>query len=217
VPNSVETIGAQAFSDCSNMKKIAIGSGIKEIGGYAFGYYVNKTEFKYKTIEGFKTYCHKGTAAEQYAKDNGLEYIFIDEIKETVTLFPDSVYKIKDGYIYGVSSKTSYSEFLSQFTSDVTVKDNKGNEVTSGNIGTGFSVCAGDTNITVIIKGDVDSNGIIDSTDYINIKRHILKIHTLENDYEKAADIDKSGKIDSTDYIAVKRNILEISVIDQAA
>ena len=56
--------------------------------------------------------------------------------------------------------------------------------------------------------GDVDDNGKIDSTDYILIKRHLLKLNTLEGKALKAADANEDKKIDSTDYITVKRMIL---------
>ncbi|MBQ7646475.1 MAG: N-acetylmuramoyl-L-alanine amidase, partial [Clostridia bacterium] len=46
--------------------------------------------------------------------------------------------------------------------------------------------------------GDVDGNDKIDSTDYILVKRHILKVNELSGDAFKAADMDGNGKLDST-------------------
>jgi len=59
--------------------------------------------------------------------------------------------------------------------------------------------------------GDVDGSGKVDSTDYILIKRHILKVNELTGDAFKAADMDGNGKLDSTDYIAVKRIMLGLA------
>ena len=64
---------------------------------------------------------------------------------------------------------------------------------------------------TPIKYGDVDGNDKIDSTDYILVKRHILKVNELSGDAFAAADMDGNGKLDSTDYIAIKRIILGIT------
>ena len=70
------------------------------------------------------------------------------------------------------------------------------------------TISFGTDEISNILKGDVDRNGKIDATDYILIKRHILKINLLEGIPFIAADMDDNGKLDSTDYIGVKRIIL---------
>mgnify|MGYP003308452823 CR=1 FL=1 len=38
IPDSVVSIGAHAFDDCDNLKKVTMGKNVKEIGEYAFAY-----------------------------------------------------------------------------------------------------------------------------------------------------------------------------------
>ena len=65
-----------------------------------------------------------------------------------------------------------------------------------------------DNFMKVVTKGDTDGNGVVDTTDIIIIKRHILNIKLLSDEFFAAADLDNNGKIDSTDYIIEKRIIL---------
>jgi uncharacterized protein (DUF342 family) len=60
----------------------------------------------------------------------------------------------------------------------------------------------------IVIKGDVDGNGQIDSTDYVRVKQFFLGNFTFEGAYFKAGDVDDNGKIDSTDYVRIKAMIL---------
>ena len=50
-------------------------------------------------------------------------------------------------------------------------------------------------------KGDVNGDGVINSTDYLKILAHVKKRATLTQDEQTRADIDEDGNIDSTDYL----------------
>ena len=63
---------------------------------------------------------------------------------------------------------------------------------------------------TVVVMGDCSPDGKVDATDIITIKRHLLKISTLEGIYAESVSFDGTGKISSTDYIRVKRYMLGI-------
>ena len=58
---------------------------------------------------------------------------------------------------------------------------------------------------------DLNGDDLIDSTDVILIKSHILSIKVLRGNFFQAGDIDANGKIDSIDYIFIKRHLLGIS------
>ena len=62
---------------------------------------------------------------------------------------------------------------------------------------------------TVIVKGDIDGTGIINSTDYLQIKKAFLEEITLENEYLAAADTNGDGRINSTDYLQIKNYFLD--------
>ncbi len=63
---------------------------------------------------------------------------------------------------------------------------------------------------TEFALGDVNNDGSIDSTDYLNIKSHFLGIITLEGNALKAGDVDENGVIDSTDYLRIKSHFLGV-------
>lgn len=63
---------------------------------------------------------------------------------------------------------------------------------------------------TCVVKGDVDGNGKINSSDYIAMRLAILKKLTLSKEASIAADLDDNGKINSLDYIRLRMHILKI-------
>ena len=58
-------------------------------------------------------------------------------------------------------------------------------------------------------KGDVNSDGKVTSTDYIMVRKHILKQTTLKGEIFKKADVTGDGKVTSLDYIAIRKIILK--------
>uniref|UniRef100_UPI0035941E46 dockerin type I domain-containing protein n=1 Tax=Herbivorax sp. ANBcel31 TaxID=3069754 RepID=UPI0035941E46 len=58
--------------------------------------------------------------------------------------------------------------------------------------------------------GDINMDGVIDSTDYLLLARHILEIEMLTDEQLERADVNGDGKVDSTDGTILKRYILEI-------
>ena len=73
---SVTKIGSGAFSRCAKLESITIPDSVSKIGNKAFGYYYDNG---YTKISNLKIYCYSGTAGEQYAKDNGFGYEWLDK------------------------------------------------------------------------------------------------------------------------------------------
>ena len=71
LPNSVERIETNAFSNCPNLTKITIPAGVKKIHDNAF-----QNHNLDLTI-----YCYEGSVAAQYAIDNNIKYVYLTEPK----------------------------------------------------------------------------------------------------------------------------------------
>lgn len=74
LPETVKKIGDRAFFACENLASITIPKSVLSIGNKALGYLSDT----YK-IEGFIICGYKNTASEEYANNNGFEYIALDE------------------------------------------------------------------------------------------------------------------------------------------
>lgn len=56
-------------------------------------------------------------------------------------------------------------------------------------------------------KGDLDGDAVIDSTDYLIVKKIFLNSYRAEAKQVFAADVNDDGSIDSFDYLLIKRHI----------
>lgn len=92
--------------------------------------------------------------------------------------------------------------------SGAVVKDTKGKKVTSGNIGTGYTIEYDGEKYTVIKMGDVDSDARTTSADYVKIKNYIMEKSSLSDVQKQGADVDLDGKTTSADYVRLKNYIM---------
>ena len=68
----------------------------------------------------------------------------------------------------------------------------------------------------IIIYGDVNGDGKINSVDLLVLQRHILEIETLDDIYQKSANIRKNAnKPSSVDLLSIQRHILGLQIIKQ--
>ena len=128
-----------------------------------------------------------------------------------------SVYNVGT-YITGVGFATPVSTFKSNISAPegctLKVTDSLGTEKTSGNMGTGYKVVIYDgsgkatSSTEVVVKGDVNGDGMITSIDALMVKRHIIQTYKVDGAYSKAADINGDGKLTSVDALYIKRHII---------
>lgn len=69
--NGVEEIGDYAFENCTSLSKVYIPVSVKKIGAEAFGYTFGS---ELTLNKNFSMTCAKDSAAEKYAKENGIPY-----------------------------------------------------------------------------------------------------------------------------------------------
>jgi uncharacterized protein YjbI with pentapeptide repeats len=129
-----------------------------------------------------------------------------------ITIKSSSDYQISENFLKGVTTNTNVSTLIENFeNANLEIFSLNGTKLKNSDIcSTGCVVLCPSTSeqLTIIVSGDVDGNGNIDSTDYIRVKSAFLGSLDLSEAYTKAADVDESSKIDSTDYIRIKGHFL---------
>lgn len=97
-----------------------------------------------------------------------------------------------------------------QVTNNDTVIEN------TQNVGTGYIITNNDTKEkkTIIVKGDVNCDGRVRATDYMEIKNYIMEVSTLNDLQLKASDVNIDGNVRATDYMEIKNYIMGVSSIN---
>lgn len=134
-------------------------------------------------------------------------------------------YKI-DTYITGISVSTTVATASGNFTVEegcsVKIVDKDGNDVSASSpVATGMKVAIYDDSnnalvrsYPIVVKADVNGDGVIKATDYMKIKNHIMSASQhLTNEYALAADVNGDGLIKATDYMKIKNHIMGVSQI----
>ncbi len=68
----------------------------------------------------------------------------------------------------------------------------------------------------ILLYGDVNGDGLINSIDLLLLQRHVLQIEELKGIYKKAGNIAKDGnKLTAIDLLIIQRHILEIEFLKQ--
>lgn len=109
IPSTLTTISDLAFMDCKNLTRVEIPSTVTEIGEYAFGYaygYDHDLDIPdYSLLSDFTIVCDPDSAAEAYAKANGINYEY----------FAPPAVKAESINIVGFDSIFAYSGSSSTF------------------------------------------------------------------------------------------------------
>ena len=123
-------------------------------------------------------------------------------IGERVSFVPQWIYESKEGYVFAPAS-TTVADFTKPLGSAYVTHNGK--RIKSGNVKTGYKLVNGSEALTVVIRGDVDSNGIINSLDYGIVKRACFGEYPLKNELFQAAAVFDGNKITALDYAIIKR------------
>ena len=132
------------------------------------------------------------------------------KLSEPLDNFPKTLvstnkdYKLSGGVLTGVNENTSIKSLLKGFENSkyIRVFNKNGKEITdySKNIGTGMQLRLMDGPVikdraNVVIYGDVNGDGNVNSKDSTAILKHLSKNTLLEGHYLTAADVDKDGEV----------------------
>ena len=153
----------------------------------------------------------------------------IEKIAEEDLSFSENI-QVNGNEISGIEEENRTVEKLLEniFVSEkyqVQIVDKLGNILQNQNlVGTGSKIqiyTNTDTQIQVaeyeiVIYGDVDGNGKINSVDLLKLQRHILELEELDFLSQKAGNINKNGKKPtSVDLLLIQRHILGLKQIVQ--
>ena len=113
--------------------------------------------------------------------------------------------------IIGFPEKGTVDQLLSKLENGQDLWVTKAGTVLSGNdiVSTGTMLELGTNQIPVVIKGDVNGDGAVNTTDALQIKLHLMKEFKLEGLLLLAADTSEDGVVNSTDYLQLKNYFLK--------
>lgn len=186
------SISYRAFYECPSLASVTIPENVISIGEQAFGYCFDELQ------EGYVIYGMSKTVAEKYALENGIKFIG--------TSISDELYLDVDSKtIPNLKTQTTVEQIKAKLSA--TEICDKNGIVLGGEdwVGTGSIVkLENGEEYTAIVRGDVNGDAEIDTTDYMKLKATFLGILSFENEFFLAADMDKDNEITSTDYLNIK-------------
>ena len=151
----------------------------------------------------------------------GLNWTLGEELNLEDTIKKIKGMNISDGYITGVTNVDTIKEIVSKANNmaEVTVFDNNGKEVSSGSVGTDYtvklSVLDKTNNYVVIIYGDTNGDTEITVLDLLRVQKQLLSSITLSKSQLKASDINKDGNVDVLDLLLIRKHLLGSTTIGQ--
>lgn len=146
-------------------------------------------------------------------------------IMEDSEIHFDSSLEVNSSEISGINyDSNTVGDIKQKITTDLEIEIvNNKNEVLSDTdiVGTGSKVIVKENGnvlreYKIIVYGDANGDGKINSIDLLVLQRHILEIEPISDIYRKACNINKTGKKPtSVDLLLIQRHILGLQTIEQ--
>ena len=209
VPAGVTLITKKAFANSPELYKVTIPAAVTTVSDAAFENCPNLT-----------IYCPLGSAARDYAADNGIPYVLIG-VSISAVYASGTVVDRSRGLIYGLSTGLTKS----QFESDKVQLDGDGYLIyipISSTLGTGVTVEVKEQSTgtvwetySIVIFGDVNGDSNITGIDagiVINVENYLVDLDPIDDiALTTAADVNNDGNINSIDagIIVNNENYLE--------
>lgn len=95
-------------------------------------------------------------------------------------------------------------EKLQSLSAKIVVKNGDKEIAKDAKIGTGYTITVDGKTYTAVVKGDVNGDGKVDSSDYVRIKNHLRKKETMSATEQLGADVTGEGNVTSSDYVKIK-------------
>ena len=223
IPDSVSHIGASAFFGCEHISAIELPDKLSEIYDYTFNECtslvsvtipagvkkISKSAFS--NLQNLTLNVFSNTCAYRYAVDNGISYRIIGTaVSDWNVTFTNSI-------AHGIIEGSTLSEITEKVGSALTAKNLAGEKISGDSlVGTGYIINYNGADYTVIVKGDVNGDGNVNSRDYLIVKRTILGTLNISEVQKKAACLSETDYPTARDYLKIKRHFLGIyNIYDQ--
>lgn len=147
----------------------------------------------------------KATADETLVKTVEIEVIQ-EKVKEELSVTLAESIKGVDGVITGIKPETSVEDVIGYITTNGTVKvyNSAGEEITKGVVGTNAKIVIEledkKVEYTVVIRGDTNEDGVINSADLLKIVKYLKSNAQVSI---AAADVNKDGNVNSADLLKI--------------
>jgi hypothetical protein len=123
-------------------------------------------------------------------------------------------YPIKDGLIVDVSPETTAESFLKRLGWEAKILTSAGEERNANShMATGDTVMYGAISYTVVVKGDVNKDGKVNTADYVLVKRHVMGTSALEGASREAALLSGGKTVRVMDYVLLKRYVMGTAIL----
>ena len=181
------------------------------------------------TSNGLIKAIEEGTTTIEVKTEEGaitkqVKIIVLGQLEDADIKFSEEL-KINNNIISGWNTKKlSVSDIKEKITTkfDIEIYNSRGKKLEENEIiGTGSKIRFLENGkvkmeYKVVIYGDVNGDGKINSIDLLVLQRHILEIEQLQGAFLLAGNINKNGKNPSSiDSLLIQRHILELKLIEQ--
>ncbi len=165
-------------------------AGVSNANGYTWD--------KVVTANGIQGYIARGDAKEQYIEVvNSNTETKPQTTPETTT--KNDNFKLENTNLICEPETTVEAIKEKYSNTTITVKKADGTVVTTGMVGTGYTITIGDKKYTVVKLGDIDGDAVVDTLDSLKALKQFVGTEKLKGVNEKAADVDQDGVIDTLD------------------
>ncbi|MBQ9673763.1 MAG: dockerin type I repeat-containing protein [Ruminococcus sp.] len=178
-------------------------------------YAVTKQQINVIKISDFSKIIYSDNASQKNTDDYGIDTENTLSTTENSggnsTKISSPTYKLSDGYINNVSGSTSITVFkntLNFYGYEISFSEN-GVTRTQGYVKTGMKVnfTAGNSSIkyTIIVNGDVNSDGKVNTKDTQKFTDYLLGNVKLNNSEKLSADTNSDNKLSNADLVRMAR------------
>lgn len=214
IGEGVESLQYEAFAVCTTLKDVTLPSTLKKIEQNAFYFCVNLPAIE---IPAGVTFVGKGAFTDCVRMTD----IYCLAKAQPAGWRNDWLYEC-DATVHWGTAKPCDHVYTTVERKDATCTEAGYEKVVCNKCGetdvielpaTGHSYRNGVCTVCgeeghAIMPGDVTGDGVIDATDYLQLKRAVLGTFDLSAEQKLAADVTGDGVVDALDYLQVKRHVL---------